>query len=81
MLPKKIITNPNFLKVINNSNESLAIFDDMIVYMLSDKKRQQVITKLFITITKRNISLAFITQCFFAVPKNIRLNSTHYFNI
>ena len=65
MLPKKIITNPNFLKVINNSNEILAIFDDMI----SDKKCQQVITKLFIRITKLNISLAFITQCFFAVPK------------
>ena len=25
-----------------------------------------------------NISLAFITQSYFAVPKNIRLNSTHY---
>ena len=69
MLPKKIITNPNFLKVLNNSNEILAIFDDMVVYMLSDKKRQQVITKLFIRITKLNISLAFIKQCFFAVPK------------
>ena len=36
-------------------------------------------TELFIRGRKLNISLVFITQSYFAVPKNIRLNSTHYF--
>ena len=34
---------------------------------------------LFIRRKKLNISLVFITQSYFAAPKNIRLNSTHYF--
>ena len=37
------------------------------------------ITELFIKVRKLNISLIFITQSYFAVPQNIRLNSTHYF--
>ena len=35
-------------------------------------------TELFIRRRKLHISLVFITQSFFAVPKNIRLNLTHY---
>ena len=27
---------------------------------------------------KIKISLVFITQCYFSVPKDVRLNSTHY---
>ena len=50
----------------------------MITDMLSNKKINQLVTELFIRDRKLNISLAFITQ-FFSVPKNIRLNSTHYF--
>ena len=38
-----------------------------------------VVTKLFIRGGKLNISLVFITQSYFSVPKNIRLNLTHYF--
>ena len=53
-------------------------FDDMITDMLSNKKINQLVTELFIRDGKLNISLAFITQSF-SVPKNIRLNSTHYF--
>ena len=34
---------------------------------------------MFIREKKLNISLAFVTQSYFAVPKNIRLNSTYYF--
>ena len=33
---------------------------------------------MFIRCRKLNISLAFITQSYFSVPKNVRLNSTHY---
>ena len=50
----------------------------MITDMLSNKKINQLVTELFIRDGKLNISLAFITQSF-SVPKNIRLNSTHYF--
>ena len=43
------------------------------------KKLNPVVTELFIKDRRLNISLVFITQSYFAVPKNIRLNSTHYF--
>ena len=47
--------------------------------MFSNKKCNPVVTEFFIRGEKLNISLAFITQSSFAVPKNIRLNSTHQF--
>ena len=49
--------------------------------MLSDKKLNPIGTELFIRGGKLNISLVFITKSYFTVPKNIRLNSTHYFVI
>ena len=51
----------------------------MIDDLFSNKKLNPVVTELFIRGRKLNISLLFITQSYFAVPKNIRLNSTHYF--
>ena len=51
----------------------------MIVDVLSNKKLNKIVTELFITGRKPNISLVFITQSYFAVAKNIKLNSTHYF--
>ena len=50
-----------------------------IVDMLSKKKLNPIVTELFIRGTQLNISLVFITQSYFAVLKNIRLNSTDYF--
>ena len=47
--------------------------------MLSNKKLNPMVTELFISGRKLNISLAFITQSYSDVPKSIRLNSTHYF--
>ena len=47
--------------------------------MLSNKKLNPIVTELLIRGRKLNISLAFITKCHFVVPKNIRLNSMHYF--
>ena len=47
--------------------------------MVSNKKLNPIVTELFIRGGKFNISLDFITQSFFGVPKNIRLNSIHYF--
>ena len=51
----------------------------MIADILSNKKPDPIVTELFIRGRKLYISLVFITQSYFAVPKNIRLNSTHYF--
>ena len=42
------------------------------------KKINPIVTELFIRVKKLNISLVFFTQSDFAVPENIRLNSTHY---
>ena len=50
----------------------------MISDMLSNKKRNSIVTELLIRGKKINISLVFITKSYFAVQKNIRLNSTHY---
>ena len=46
--------------------------------MLSNDKGNPIVTELVIRDRKLNISLVFITQSYFAVPKNIRVNSTHY---
>ena len=51
---------------------------NMISDMLSNKKLNPIVTELFITGRKINISLVFITQSYLTVPKNIRLNSTHF---
>ena len=63
----------------NKKRETLIVFDDMIADMLSNNKRNPIVTELFIRGRKLNISLVFITQSYFSVPKNIRLNSTRYF--
>ena len=57
----------------------LIIFDDMIADIMTNKNFQAIIKDLFIRCRKLNISLVFITQSYFSVPKDVRLNSTHYF--
>ena len=56
----------------------LTVFDDMIADISSNKKFQTIIKELFIRCRKVNISLVLITQCYFSVPKDVRLNPTHY---
>ena len=56
----------------------LIIFDGMITDIMTNKKFQSIIKELFIRCRKLNISLVFITQYYFSVPKDVRLNSTHY---
>ena len=66
----------------HNSNKEQKVFiafGDMIADILSNKKLNPIATELFIRSRKLNISLIFMTRSYFAVPKNIRLNSTHYF--
>ena len=56
----------------------LIVFDDMIADIMTNKKIQAIIKELFIKCRKLNISLAFITQSYFSVLKDVRLNSIHY---
>ena len=49
--------------------------------MINNKKLNPVVTELFIRARKLNISITFVTQSFFKVPKDIRLNSTYFFII
>ena len=51
----------------------------MIADMIYNKKLNSVVTELFIGGRKLNISLAFITQSYFKVPKDVRLNTSHFF--
>ena len=53
------------------------MFDDMIADIMTNKKFQTIIKELFIR-CRINISLVFTTQSYFSVPKDVRLNSTHY---
>ena len=71
-------------KNINNynpekDNKILIVFDDMIADMIRNKKLNSIVTELFIRCRKLNISLVFISQSYFKVPKDVRNNSTHFF--
>ena len=68
---------------INDYNPSrerkkLIVFDGMIADIKGNKKLQAIIDELFIRCRKLNISLFFITQSYFSVSKDVKLNSTHY---
>ena len=58
--------------------KKLIVFDDMIADIMDNRRFQAIIKELFIRCRKLNISLVFITQSYFSVPKDVRLNSTHY---
>ena len=57
----------------------LIAFDDMIADIINNKKLNPIVTELFIRNRILDISIVFITQSFFKVPKDVRLNSTHFF--
>ena len=59
----------------------LIVFDDMIADIINNKKLNPIVTELFITGRKLNTSIVFITQSYFKVPKDVRLNSTHFFTM
>ena len=63
----------------NKKPKILIVFEDMIAGMLNNKKINPIVTELFIRGRKLSISIVFITQFYFPVLKNIRLNSMHYF--
>ena len=55
----------------------LITFEDMIADVMTNKKLQAIIKELFIRCRKLNISLVFIAQSYFRIPRDVRLNSTH----
>ena len=63
----------------DKENKILIAFDDMIADMNNNKNLNSIVTELFIRGRKPNISLVFITQSYFKVPKDVRLNTTHFF--
>ena len=70
----EIIDNYN----LKRKTKILIVFGDMIADIMTNKKFQSIAKELFMRCRKQNISLVFITQSYFSLPKDVRLNSTHY---
>ena len=66
---------------ISKKRQILIVFDDMIAGMIHHKKLNAVVTELFIRDRKLNISIVFITQSYFKLAKDVRLNSTNFFSM
>ena len=66
-------------KNLGRERKIVIVFDDMITDMINNKKLNPIVTELFIRGRKLNISIVFIMQSYFKVPKDVRLNSTHFF--
>ena len=64
---------------IGKKRKILIAFDDMIADVINNEKLNPVVTGLLIRGRKLNISIVFITQSYFKVSKDVRLNSTHFF--
>ena len=79
--PNAFIEYSNTMDDVYNTKRKrkiLIVFGDMIADNMTNKKFQAIIKELFIRYRKLNILLVFITQSYFSVPKEVRLNSTHY---
>ena len=63
----------------DKENKILTVFHDMIADRIHDKKLNSIVTELFIRARKLNIYLVFITQSYSKVPKDVILNTSHYF--
>ena len=63
----------------DKENKILIVFDDMIADIINNKKLNSIVMELFIRGRKLHISHVFVTQSYFKVPKDVRLNITHFF--
>ena len=63
----------------DKENKILIVFDDIIADVIYNKKLNSTVTELFIRGRKLNISLVFIAQPYFKVPKDVKLNTSHFF--
>ena len=75
---RDVYKNINYYNPYKENKISI-VFDDMIADMIHNKKLNSIVTKLFIRERKLNSSLVFITQSYFKVPKDVRLNTTYFF--
>ena len=57
----------------------LIVFENMFADMINNEKLNPGVTELFITGRTFNISIVFIIQSYSKMPKDVRLNSTHFF--
>ena len=64
---------------LGKKRKILIVFDDMIADMINNKKLNPLLTELFIRCINLNISIVFIMQSYFKVPKDGRINCTHFF--
>ena len=62
----------------DKENKILIVFDDMIADMIQNRKLNSIVSELFIRGKKLNVSLVFITQSYFKVPKDVKLNTSHF---
>ena len=62
---------------IQEKERKILIASDMIADMISNKKLNPIVTKLFTRGRKLNVSRVCISQAYFKVPKDVRLNFTH----
>ena len=87
--PNVFIACPNTINVVyeniddcnlsrKRKRKKLIVFDDMIADIMANKKFHAISKELFVRCRKLNISLVFIAQSYFSVPKDVRLNATHY---
>ena len=65
-----------FIRILKNTILERNI---KVLIVFDDKKLNPVVTESFIRGRKLNISIVFITKSYFKVPKQIRLNITHFF--
>ena len=63
----------------DKGNKILIVFDDIIADTIHSKKLNLIVNESFIRGRKLNISYVFITQSYFKVPKDVRLNTSHFF--
>ena len=75
---RDVYKNINYYN-LDQKNKILIAFDDMIADMVHNKELDSIITELFIRGRKLDISLVFVTQSYFKVPKDVRLNTSHFF--
>ena len=64
---------------LGKQRKVLIVFDDMIADMINNKRLNPIATELYVRGRKLNISIVFVTQSYFKVPKDVRLHSTHFF--
>ena len=55
---------------VDKERKTSTVFDDMTADMTNNKKLNSIVTELFIRGRKLNISIVFITQSYFKVPKD-----------